>query len=245
MTDISATLVAHTTINRFALAELGYHPHDAGDLFGTWSETDADELAEFAGRNCYLSFHRPNPATAGNADYLAHIHENGHESVEEHASATFYIHASRSVLAELSRHRHLSFSVVSQRYVDSVKQTSLLHIPPAISELEDDEAYNEIMSAFHRASREIQSAYETAVTVLTEQGKPRKQAREAARAVLPQAIDSPMVVTGNMRAWKHVIRMRHHQAADAEIRELARQILEQLRGIAPNTFQDIPEEPFV
>src|SRR5690606_39417836 len=64
---------------------------------------------------CYRSFNRPNPKTATNEGYLNHILEVGHESVLEHSSATFYIEASRSVLTELERHRHLSFSVVSQR----------------------------------------------------------------------------------------------------------------------------------
>ena len=83
--------------------------------------TDADggqALAEFAGRACYESWHKPNPATATNAGYLRHILEVGHLSVLEHGSVTLYLRGvSRSLTHELVRHRHLSFSQLSQRYV--------------------------------------------------------------------------------------------------------------------------------
>src|SRR5258706_4986057 len=85
-----------------------------------WS-TDAEggqALAEFAGRACYQSWDKPNPATATNAGYLAHILEVGHLSVIEHGVATFYLTGvSRSFTHELVRHRHLSYSQLSQRYV--------------------------------------------------------------------------------------------------------------------------------
>ena len=85
-----------------------------------WS-TDADggeALAEFAGRACYQSWSKPNPRTATNAGYLRHILEVGHLSVLEHGSVTFYLTGvSRSLTHELIRHRHFSYSQLSQRYV--------------------------------------------------------------------------------------------------------------------------------
>jgi len=84
-------------------------------------ETDADggeALAEFAGRACYQSWKKPNPSTATNAGYLKHILEVGHLSVLEHGSVTFYLTGiSRSLTHELIRHRHFSYSQLSQRYV--------------------------------------------------------------------------------------------------------------------------------
>jgi thymidylate synthase (FAD) len=225
-------LIAETAINAEELADIGYsvHPTD---------EESADELAEFAGRNCYQSFNRPNPATARNEDYLRNILEVGHESVLEHASATFYIEASRSVLTELERHRHLSFSVLSQRYVDPVPFG--VHIPPAIDKLPEaqrQEAYAILVG--HQEQSAV--AYDRLLDVFKDM--PRKQAREAARAVLPNMSNSPMVVTGNHRTWRYVIKARWHEAADAEIRELAGHLLAQLREIAPNTYQDIPPVPY-
>lgn len=220
----SVKLLAHTTIT-----------HAVAEMMELGSPDDADNLAEVAGRNCYLSFQKPNPKTAANADYLAHIIDVGHESVLEHASATFYINASRSVLAELERHRHLSFSVVSQRYVDVSKLG--YHVPPALA-LGDGQAI--IERAWERANE----SYRLLVDLFVDAGKPRKQAREAARAVIPNMTDSPMVVSGNIRAWRYVIKARWHEAADAEIRELAGLLLAELRKIAPNSFQDIPDHPY-
>ena len=97
-------------------------------------DTDADFLAEASGRNCYTAWGRKNPDTNTNRTYMAHIIESRHSSVMEHSSATFYLTGvSRACLTELSRHRFLSFSVVSQRYVDSTNANVV--IPPAIRDL--------------------------------------------------------------------------------------------------------------
>ena len=84
-------------------------------------ETDADggqALAEFAGRACYQSWSKPNPRTATNEGYLRHILEVGHLSVLEHGTVSFYLTGiSRSLTHELIRHRHFSYSQLSQRYV--------------------------------------------------------------------------------------------------------------------------------
>jgi thymidylate synthase (FAD) len=197
----------------------------------------ADALAEFAGRLCYKSFDRPNPATAANVDYLANILRQQHFSVLEHASATFLVRGvSRALLAELSRHRHLSFSVVSQRYVD-YNGTSPV-IPPAIENEPDMVA--ELCDQYAEAL----VSYDELTARLIRKGYSRKQAREAARAVLPNAAPVDMVVTGNLRAWRDVLGKRHHVAADAEIQRFAALILAELRNVAPNSMQDIPKEPY-
>ncbi|XAO35510.1 ThyX-like thymidylate synthase [Gordonia phage Morgana] len=227
-------LIAHTTVDTAALRHIGYEAHDPE----VWH---ADELAEFAGRNCYRSFDRPNPQRRENSDYLAHILDVGHESVLEHSSATFYIETSRSVLTELERHRHLSFSVVSQRYVNPTPLG--VHLPPVLAQL-DASYQQQAEELIHAVNDEAQDTYRGLVDLLTESGFPRKQAREAARAVLPNMTNSPMVVTGNHRTWRHVIKLRHHEAADAEIRTVAGLVLDELRRIAPNTYQDIPDTPY-
>ena len=66
----------------------------------------------------------------------------------------------------------------------------------------------------------------------------------AARAVLPNMTNSPMVVSGNHRAWRYVIKNRWHEAADAEIRGLAGELLGQLKRIAPGTYSDMPDRPY-
>ncbi len=212
------------------------HTHDQEDTHGP------DELAEFAGRNCYQSWDRPRPETATNKGYLANILKQGHESVLEHSSITFYVSGvSRALLTELERHRHLSFSVVSQRYVDSTTLRTVY--PPLLDELHEDDAELAVSVINYHAERSL-SAYSGLVKLFSDAGFPRKKAREAARAVLPNSTDSPMVVTGNLRAWRDVLRKRYHVAADAEIREFASKVLEQLRQYAPNSFQDFPNTPF-
>jgi thymidylate synthase (FAD) len=66
----------------------------------------------------------------------------------------------------------------------------------------------------------------------------RKQARQAARAILPNATETRIVVTGNYRAWRHFVAMRATEHADVEIRALAVECLRQLQREVPNVFGD-------
>ena len=205
-----------------------------------WS-TDADggeALTEFAGRACYQSWSKPNPKTATNASYLRHIIDVGHFSVLEHASVSFYITGlSRSCTHELIRHRHFSYSQLSQRFVP--ERDSEVVLPPG---LEDDPELQELFLTAADASRH---AYTTLLTKLEAKfaDEPnavlrRKQARQAARAVLPNATETRIVVTGNYRAWRHFIAMRASEHADVEIRRLAIACLRQLADLAPAVFAD-------
>lgn len=208
------------------------------------NESDLDELAEFAGRACYESWSRPNPKTATNRGYLAHILEVDHGSVLEHASATFYVTGvSRSLLAELTRHRHLSFSVRSQRFVDESKAEYVipLAIVNRLDELTKQPGFDAqaLTSWVHAVMEQSTEAYTVFTNWLTKAGLTRKEVREAARAVLPQMTETRFVVTGNLRAWRYVIKRRIAPEADAEIRLLAQELLRQLKEIAPNTFQDM------
>lgn len=215
-----------------------------------WQEgvTSRDALGEFAGRACYQSFDRPNPKTAKNSDYLANIIKQQHESVLEHSSATFYITGvSRSLTHELVRHRHLSFSQQSQRYVDESEAAFVE--PPLFAELErtnsldtsEGTAVLDAMNRIGRAAEECREAYAQFVEAAQAVGVKRKQAREAARAILPNGTETRIVVTGNLRAWRDFLRKRHTPHADAEIRALACRILGELKSLAPNSFQDFEE----
>ncbi|MBY0289937.1 MAG: FAD-dependent thymidylate synthase [Mycobacteriaceae bacterium] len=205
-----------------------------------WS-TDADggpALVEFAGRACYQSWSKPNPRTATNAAYLRHIIDVGHFSVLEHASVSFYITGvSRSCTHELIRHRHFSYSQLSQRYVPEHEAQVVL--PPGI---ENDPELEEILTAAADASRatyiELLGRLEARFAEEPNAVLRRKQARQAARAVLPNATETRIVVTGNYRAWRHFIAMRASEHADIEIRRLAIECLRQLIEVAPQAFSD-------
>jgi thymidylate synthase (FAD) len=203
------------------------------------TDTDGGEaLAEFAGRACYQSWKKPNPATATNAGYLRHILEVGHLSVLEHGSVTFYLTGvSRSLTHELIRHRHFSYSQLSQRYVPE-KRAAMVE-PEVIA---SDPVLHE---KFQAAAEASVAAYNDLLTGLEERfaDEPnptlrRKQARQAARAVLPNATETRIVVTGNYRAWRHFIAMRATEHADVEIRSLAVECLRQLQKAAANVFDD-------
>lgn len=234
-------LIAHTVLTTWAfevMQAVGYEPHDEAE--------DADELAEFSGRLCYQSWSRPNPATATNQGYLKNILDQEHYSVLEHASASFYISGvSRSLTHELVRHRHLSFSQLSQRYVDESEAKIIL--PPAIATYDPDLVMSKIAGNVMLGAQE---AYAQLVHRLGELGLSRKEARQAARSVLPNATETQLVVSGNLHAWRDVIEKRTKlnpdtgkPFADLEIYHLMVEIRRQLNDLAPNTFQDLmPKE---
>lgn len=227
MTSARVTLIACTW---FAV-------DDAAEVMGGWlpgPDTDGGSaLCEAAGRACYQSWKRPNPKTATNAGYLAHILEVGHLSVLEHASATFYIEGiSRSLSHELIRHRHLSYSQLSQRFVD---ESDAEFVDPPLIDRDEyasgifDSAMQEAVERYEALAEQLAKACPSAT---------RKQVREAARSVLPNATETKIVVTGNYRAWREFIVKRATEQADAEIRALAVEVLRRLQSIAPNVFND-------
>ncbi|SDP39293.1 thymidylate synthase (FAD) [Klenkia soli] len=204
-------------------------------------ETDADggqALAEFAGRACYQSWGKPNPQTATNAGYLRHILEVGHLSVLEHGSVSMYLTGvSRSLTHELVRHRHFSFSQLSQRYVP--EGDAAFVEPAAIAE--DPQLHQLFADAVERsrqAYEELLAGLETRFADVPNATLRRKQARQAARAVLPNATETRIVVTGNYRTWRHFVAMRASEHADVEIRDLAVRCLRELQRVAGNVFDD-------
>lgn len=204
-------------------------------------ETDADggqALAEFAGRACYQSWGKPNPKTATNAGYLNHILEVGHLSVLEHGTVSFYFSGvSRSLTHELIRHRHLSYSQLSQRYFPerdaAMVEPEIIAEDPVLHELFQNAAEGALL-----AYKELLEGLEARLAELPEGTGKKKQARQAARAVLPNATETRIVVTGNYRAWRHFITMRADEAADVEIRTLAIAVLRKLQDEVPNVFSD-------
>ena len=180
--------------------------------------------------------------TAGFLDMLTEI---GHESPVEHASFTFAIEGvSRSLLAQITRHRIASFSVQSQRYVrlDDFRYV----VPPAI------EAVPEAKAAFLASMEQDAQNYldlahkleEGHAARLMAEGVPEKEARrkaekmanEDARFVLPNACETKMVVTMNARSLHNFFRLRCCERAQWEIRALADEMLRLVCPVAPHLF---------
>ena len=228
----NVTILAHTVIT-------GSDPSNwDGDALARIGEmdfqptaTDTETLMEYAGRQCYKSFHRPNPETATTQAYLERtMFDQGHWSIAEHASATLHITGvSRAFLTELTRHRHLSFSVQSQRFVDESDCNVVM--PPAIRDADGD-----TQAVWAAAVECAIGDYDEACRRLAD--LPRKQAREAARSVLPNAVETRMVVSGNLRAWYNVIALRTAPGVDAEMVEVMTLVRDQLATIAPTIFKE-------
>lgn len=214
-------LLAHTKIDEKAVGEwMGIQD----------ASTDAETLLTMSGRNCYHSFHRPNPATYEDEFYLRRtLFTQGHWSIAEHATATLYFTGvSRAFLAELTRHRHLSFSVESQRFIDA--DNINIVVPPAVRATENPY----VLRNFANAADEAITAYMIARDDL--EGLSKKQRNEAARGLLPNCVETRMVVTGNLRCWYEVIQRRTQPDADAEMQQVMRLAREALHTVSPVIF---------
>ena len=179
------------------------------------------------------------------AGFLEMLGEIGHESPIEHASFTFGIEGvSRSLLAQITRHRIASYSVQSQRYVHEDGFDYVL--PPQIAE--DEEA----KAVFLEAMASAEESYQKITEILKAKNKARllaqgkdekaaarqaeKTAIEDARFVLPNACDTKMIVTMNARSLQNFFRHRCCNRAQWEIRELAEEMLRLCREAAPHLF---------
>ena len=224
------TLIAHTGLSQ----EFQKLLDDKMPAVG--GETEATSLIEFAGRNCYQSFHRPNQETNTPEKYIhATVHDKKHYSILEHASASFLLEGvTRAFLAEITRHRHLSFSVESQRFVDS--ESAEFVLPPALEVLSDDEL---VETGIFEAEAEIREAYRCIKEALKAKGVTGKKAKEAARSILPNSTSVSMVVSGNFRAWLEVLTRRTQPDVDAEFQQVARGILAHLNGVCPEVFGEL------
>lgn len=211
-------------------------------------ETDADggqALAEFAGRACYQSWSKPNPATATNFGYLRHIIDMEHLSVLEHGVASFYLTGvSRSFGYEIIRHRHTSKSQLSQRYVpvedleEGDPQYGVI-IPPAYRGRRSQT--HAVLVDYIGALGTYNALVEADLREAEQAGKPKKlkEAREAARSVLPNCAETRIVITGNFLAWRELIAKRATVHADAEMREVTVMIAKVLKARFPSAFQDM------
>lgn len=245
-------MVAHTTIRHSALSKAGYvdhytrlkdRPPSESATVSEWSAWyleavpgAIDELHEAAGRGCYESWHRPNPDTLTNGSYLANIIDSEHYSVLGHGHVTFYVAGvSRALLLELEPHQqrsNINLSVLSQRFVNHGVGSDIgVVAPPVFSE---EQARD--LRAWHEAA---QIKYDAVYTELRAAGWSLKEARGAARAYLPENTETRFFVTGSIRAWRDIIVQRLSDAADAEIREFAREVLTQLGEHCHNSVQDL------
>jgi thymidylate synthase (FAD) len=208
---------------------------DEGVSWRTDTEVGAEKLAEIAGRVCYMSYGKGRKT---NREFIGHLVEVGHGSVLEHGVWNFMITGvSRSFTHELIRHRHFSYSQLSQRYVD--ESNSDFVEPDVIAEDAELHAiWCESVEATRRAYNLLVTGLERRFSGMEDKTLRRKMARQAARSVLPNATETKIFVTGNARALRHFIELRGSEHAEVEIRKVAVAILEIMRREAPSLFGD-------
>ena len=180
------------------------------------------------------------------ASFVQMLAEIGHESPIEHASFTFGIEGvSRSFLAQVTRHRIASFSVQSQRYV---RQDHFVFVtPPAIAaepELlrEYENAMQQSIDSYNRLADALAAKYvpEFLAQGCTEKAartKAEKKAIEDARYVLPNACETKMILTMNVRSLRNFFRLRCCNRAQWEIREVATEMLRLCCEVSPALFR--------
>ena len=180
------------------------------------------------------------------SDYVAMLERLGHESPLEHVTFTFTIEGvSRAFLAQITRHRIASYSVQSQRYVNKEGHFDFI-LPPAIEENEEAlEEYNKIMDlcaeSYHKLTEILRKK---AADELVAEGKneeeawklAEKKAIEDARFVLPNACDTRIIMTMNVRSLNNFFRLRCCNRAQWEIREVAIAMLREVRAVCPLLF---------
>jgi len=181
-----------------------------------------EALIEHAGRVCYRSERRGKPAP-----FIRARLKDGHESIIEHAGATFEITGvSRACTHQLVRHRLASYSQESQRYVDMSDPN--LVVPDAI--------------ATSPEACEVWEAYVAQVTEVYGKLRDLGIRKEDARFALPNAAETRIVVTMNFRELLHFFRLRLAPDAQWEIRRVAAEMLELLVPHAPTVFGDLAAE---
>lgn len=182
---------------------------------------DAEKLIETAGRTSYLSFNKQEEGTE--KAFIKMLIENGHLSVLEHAYATFRISGvSRAFTHQLVRHRLCSFTQQSQRYVD---ESNFNFIEP--DSIRNNSDVHSIFTKFMEEAKKVYSQLQKLGIK-----------NEDARFILPNAVESQIVVTANFREWRHIIKFRGNPEAQWEIRRVAIEILKILKKHVHTGFED-------
>jgi thymidylate synthase (FAD) len=160
--------------------------------------------------------------------FIRMIIRSGHHSVLEHAYATFRIKGgSRSFTHQLVRHRLCAFSQQSQRYVDESNFSVVM--PKSI---ENNKEAKILFENFINNAKEVYIRIQSLGIN-----------REDARFVLPNAVESEIVISANFRELRHIFKERCSRAAQWEIREIALEMLKIMKGHAPTVFEDFEIDP--
>lgn len=205
---------------------------------------NADDILkriEAAGRTCYKSEDRITEDSA--KTFCKAILGRNHVSVIEHESVSVRIVCDRGVTHEIVRHRLASYSQESTRYVNYEKRGVAFVIPPWVQldqcEVTDaDDEVRTLMASNRRADAtwllSMHGAEVSYNELLNDGWKP-----EQARSVLPNSLKTEIVMTANLREWRHFFELRSAKAAHPQMREIAVPLLKEFKRLIPIIFDDI------
>lgn len=182
-----------------------------------------------AARTCYRSGDRerweeqPGSKVRDDIQLVKKLVERGHEAMLEHGWLSVRFWCDRAVANEIVRHRLFSFAQESTRYVNYDKNGFEFVLPVGRSGAED----TIIRIACHKAATEYEA-------LIREGASP-----QVARAVLPLCTATEIVVSGNLREWRHFLKLRTAPDAHPQMRALVTPLLEKLQVMVPVVFDDI------
>ncbi|MDF2800197.1 MAG: thymidylate synthase [Anaerocolumna sp.] len=179
---------------------------------------------ELCGRVCYKSEEKITVSSA--EKFIVNIINRGHESVLEHVSFSVRFIVDRGISHEIVRHRIASFSQESTRYCNYGKADEITVIEPLFWESTDEE--------YDKWKRSCEVAEYNYISLLNDGATPQE-----ARSVLPNSLKTDIIMTANIREWRHFLRLRTSQAAHPQIREVTVPLLMELYEVMPVIFEDI------
>lgn len=197
-------------------------------------ELDAKKIMttiERAGRTCYKS--ESNISDGSAERFIAAILKRGHESVIEHEKITVRFICDRGVTHELVRHRIASYSQESTRYCNYSNDkfgNELTFIKPCFWD-EDTPQDKAKYDLWLESMAFIEKQYNSMIEM---GAKP-----EEARSILPNSLKTEIVVTMNLREWRHYFKLRTAPAAHPQIREISNMLLAELKEKLPVIFGDL------
>lgn len=197
------------------------------DILSPVNGAEILKAIEQAGRVCYKS---EDKITDGSAEkFVAGIIKRGHEAVLEHQSITVKFIVDRGVSHEIVRHRLAAYCQESTRYCNYSKDgfgNEITVIEPCFWDENSPQ-----MKAWEAAMDEAQTHY----LALLEMGATPQEAR----SVLPNSLKTEVVMTANIREWRHFFKLRTAPAAHPQMREVAIALLTEFQRLIPIVFNDI------
>lgn len=182
---------------------------------------------EIIGRVCYKSEDRITEDSS--KKFISSILKNGHESVIEHEKISVRIICDRGVTHEIVRHRIASYSQESTRYCNYSNEKfgkELTLIKPIFWD-ENSKQYKLWLETMNQVEKAYNKMIELGVTP------------QEARSILPNSLKTEIVVTMNLREWRHFFKLRTSTKAHPQMREVACNILDEFKRIIPIIFDDI------